>query len=50
MRTRSPSKTAGVVIVLSIATAFPAFAANPDRDAYFGETHVHTSWSLDASG
>ena len=22
--------------------------ANPERDAYFGETHVHTSWSLDA--
>jgi uncharacterized protein DUF3604 len=21
---------------------------NPPRDAYFGETHVHTSWSLDA--
>src|SRR5437879_2738144 len=21
---------------------------NPDREAYFGETHVHTSWSLDA--
>jgi hypothetical protein len=21
---------------------------NPERDAYFGETHVHTSWSLDA--
>ena len=21
---------------------------NPLRDAYFGETHVHTSWSLDA--
>ena len=21
---------------------------NPDRDAYFGETHVHTSWSFDA--
>ena len=20
----------------------------PDRDAYFGETHIHTSWSLDA--
>jgi hypothetical protein len=29
--------------------ALPALAApNPDRDAYFGETHVHTSWSLDA--
>ena len=22
--------------------------ANPDRDVYFGETHVHTSWSFDA--
>lgn len=21
---------------------------NPDRDVYFGQTHVHTSWSLDA--
>src|SRR2546426_4534153 len=35
-------------IVLSIVTGLPALAANPDRDAYFGETHVHTSWSLDA--
>lgn len=22
--------------------------SNPERNAYFGETHVHTSWSLDA--
>jgi len=30
--------------------ASPALAQtkNPDREAYFGETHVHTSWSLDA--
>src|SRR5215470_3795239 len=21
---------------------------NPDREAYFGETHIHTSWSVDA--
>jgi hypothetical protein len=21
---------------------------NPDRNAYFGETHQHTSWSFDA--
>ena len=21
---------------------------NPDRNAYFGEEHIHTSWSLDA--
>jgi hypothetical protein len=27
----------------------PVFAqGNPERNAYFGETHVHTSWSLDA--
>ncbi len=39
--------------VLFVVTAFvfacPAFAQhNPERNAYFGETHVHTSWSLDA--
>ncbi len=27
----------------------PAFAQkNPEREAYFGQTHVHTSWSFDA--
>ena len=26
----------------------PAPQPNPERNAYFGETHVHTSWSLDA--
>jgi len=28
----------------------PAFAQekNPDRNAYFGEEHIHTSWSVDA--
>src|SRR5215471_17731455 len=30
--------------------AVPALAQtrNPEREAYFGETHIHTSWSLDA--
>ena len=29
--------------------ASPVFGqGNPLREAYFGETHVHTSWSLDA--
>jgi hypothetical protein len=37
------------VLALAIAVALPSWAApNADRDAYFGETHVHTSWSLDA--
>jgi len=25
-----------------------ALQPNPDRNAYFGETHIHTSWSVDA--
>ena len=36
------------VLFLAAAVAAPSWAADPDREAYFGETHVHTSWSLDA--
>src|SRR5882724_7269392 len=37
------------VLTLSLAVAAPSFAApNPERDPYFGETHIHTSWSVDA--
>ena len=37
------------VLTLNLAVTLPLFAApNPERNAYFGETHVHTSWSLDA--
>ena len=32
----------------SQAAAPATVASNPDRNAYFGETHVHTSWSFDA--
>jgi hypothetical protein len=32
------------LFVASAASAQP----NPEKNAYFGETHVHTSWSLDA--
>ena len=36
----------GATVALSI---LPTFAQkNPLREAYFGETHVHTSWSFDA--
>lgn len=34
---------------LLLLTALPAFAEpNPQRNVYFGEQHVHTSWSFDA--
>jgi hypothetical protein len=43
-------KTAIAGLVIASALAAPAAFAepNPNRVAYFGETHVHTSWSLDA--
>jgi hypothetical protein len=40
----------GLLLALSSTIAIPVWAqeTNPERNAYFGETHVHTSWSLDA--
>ena len=32
---------------LIVASAF-AQEKNPERNAYFGETHIHTAWSFDA--
>jgi hypothetical protein len=47
MRIRPP--TLARLWLLAILAAAPATAAGPeDRKALFGETHVHTSWSLDA--
>lgn len=38
-----------VILASSLAARLVAAQeSNPDRNAYFGETHVHTSWSLDA--
>ena len=39
------------LVAAAVAIAFGPSSAqqrNPERNAYFGETHVHTSWSLDA--
>lgn len=34
---------------ISMVLSSSAFAApNPDRDVFYGETHLHTSWSFDA--
>ena len=38
-----------IIFTLNLAVAVAAFAApNPERNAYFGEEHIHTSWSVDA--
>ena len=39
--------SASIFMVLLLGAQIFA-APNPERNAYFGETHVHTSWSLDA--
>ena len=37
------------IVTAAVFAIAPALAQrNPERNAYFGETHVHTSWSLDA--
>src|SRR5262247_3247179 len=50
MRRQAVLFTLGLGLFGALTTGgSPALAApNPERDAYFGETHVHTSWSLDA--
>ena len=37
-----------LVVLGAAAVQTSAQAKNPDRGAYFGETRVHTSWSLGA--
>jgi hypothetical protein len=41
-----PPSSVGVTLLSPIARA--PIERNPDRNAYFGETHQHTSWSFDA--
>jgi hypothetical protein len=54
MRTSSLSKLCKFILATSAITSLigasaPARAqGNSDREAYFGETHIHTSYSLDA--
>ena len=42
-------RAAGLILAATLA-AVPVLAQekNPERNAYFGETHIHTSWSVDA--
>ena len=46
---RSVTVTGIAFATAAVLAAAPALAQrNPERNAYFGETHLHTSWSLDA--
>src|SRR5271157_5093744 len=49
MRARTKSIAAirfGFTLLMALAAV--AQEKNPERNAYFGETHLHTSWSVDA--
>ncbi len=51
LRPRWPtlSRSVAVALAAALCTAETVNAApNPERNVYFGETHVHTAWSLDA--
>lgn len=39
---------AALAICLIVPKALLAQERNPERNVYFGETHIHTSWSMDA--
>jgi hypothetical protein len=45
--TKKADETAGGTGAGGGSAAAPG-KPNPDRDAYFGEEHIHTSWSVDA--
>ena len=48
---RRTASAVGLLLVLAapfaVAPAWPQ-ERNSERNAYFGETHIHTSWSFDA--
>ena len=44
---RAAALCAALTLSSLAASAF-AQEKNPDRNAYFGEEHIHTSWSVDA--
>jgi hypothetical protein len=49
MRTRNTAVLGAILCGLLSGTAGAAgIESHPEREAYFGETHVHTSWSMDA--
>lgn len=48
MKTKT-SFSFSLMFILAVLSATQAVAAgNHDRNVYFGQTHSHTSWSIDA--
>ena len=50
MKLKRAYRARSIVTLAALSAALTAWAEgpNPNRNAYFGETHLHTSWSLDA--
>jgi len=50
MESASAKRTGPIMALAATLACSPAWAEapNPERNAYFGEQHVHTSWSVDA--
>jgi hypothetical protein len=46
--TAKPKMASRPLAQAATTTAPAEVYSNPDRDVFFGQTHVHTSWSLDA--
>ncbi|MBE2257471.1 MAG: DUF3604 domain-containing protein, partial [Rhodobacteraceae bacterium] len=50
MKRQRAYRARSILTLAALSAALTAWAEgpNPNRNAYFGETHLHTSWSLDA--
>ena len=50
MKSKRTYRARSILTLAALSAALTAWAEepNPNRNAYFGETHLHTSWSLDA--
>ena len=48
MKTKPAAMNLAAILVATLAAAPARPQGNPEREAFFGETHIHTSWSFDA--
>lgn len=48
MKPRTIIRSGLLITAAALAASLASAQPNPERNAYFGETHIHTSWSVDA--